>query len=580
MQLLNVNVGKIRKQVIDGAEVETAYVKAPTAQPWVVSDHGIAGNEVAVHADHLYAFDHESYAYWADHLAVERSAWTDGFFAENLTLDSLDLTALRVGDVLSLGETRLVVTGPRVPCWKLSWRLGQPKTFIKHFRTSGRSGVYLGVLRPGTIRAGDRLSVIHKVPENPTVADLALVCDPEGDISDEAAEVVRRALACEELSPTVRMLLTLKQANIDRVRGRHKEGWRGWRQFAVDTVTRESSNVYSFTLEPADGGSLPALEAGQHIAVQLLSPGVPPIVRTWSLSEYHEAPSRYRVTVRSLPGGVGVARMLDAAENGAHVLLRAPGGAFRLSMGGFRTVVLIAGGVGISPLMAMVQAHLGRGAAAPPLWVFYGFRNGAETPFREELEALAGEHEDVHLRQYQSAGDPVATTVGSVVRGRMTAESVRTALEGNYVHIPSGRLEAPWFEADFYICGPESFNTDIVAGLVAAGANADQVHVEEFHPAAEQVHAPLVPMDDARVRFCGAGVEAEWIATQERTLLELGEHSGLDMPSYCRSGSCHTCVARIVRGSVSGPVITTGEGESRALLCSSYPASSEVWLDI
>lgn len=101
-QLLSVDAGVVKDQVINGASVPTAHVKQPVARPWVVTPTGVAGDEVAAHTDHLYVFDRASYDFWSRELGVDRSAWPDGTFAENLTLDHLDAPSLHLGDVLTL----------------------------------------------------------------------------------------------------------------------------------------------------------------------------------------------------------------------------------------------------------------------------------------------------------------------------------------------------------------------------------------------------------------------------------------------------------------------------------------------
>ncbi len=575
MRLVNFNVGEVTTQLIDGAEVRTGYLKAPAAQPWMITAAGAEGDHVAVHPDHLYVFDRASYDFWARELAVDRSSWPDGFFAENLTVDTIDQTVLHVGDMLEVGGAQLVVTGPRVPCWKLSWRLGQPKTFIRRFRTSGRSGVYLGVRRPGAVGPGDSLTVVEQARGNPTVAEVARL-GADRDLTPEDVGTVERALACPDLSLTVRMMLTLTMTDIDRRRNRRTQRWAGWRPFLVDDPVSESTGVYSFSLRPADGAALPTPEPGQHVAVRLGAEGTEPVVRTWSLSEHAEEPPRYRITVRELPGSVGVPRLLTAASAGTTVHLRAPGGSFRLDLTGFRPVVLIAAGTGISPLMAMAQAHVRRGAAAPPLWLFYGTRNATEAPLWEALARIAGDRPDVHLFSFRSRPNEDLLNRTAVL-GRISAATVIQSLQGNYLRLGSGTMPAPWFETDVYICGPGQFNADIRDGLLAAGANADQVHTEQFS-ASYPIGASTGHADNARVRFVASGLEVDWIAAENRTLLELGEDHGLTLPSYCRSGSCHTCEARIVRGTVNGAIVTGAD--HRALLCSSYPASEQVWLDI
>lgn len=577
MRLLNVNVGQITTELIDGAEVRTGYLKIPVPQPWLITETGVDGDHVAVHPDHLYAFDRESYDFWAEELAAERWGWSDGFFAENLTVDAIDQDELRVGDVLEVGSAQLVVTGPRMPCWKLSWRLGQPKTFIKRFRTSGRSGVYLGVRRPGLVAPDDELTVVEPAVGAPTVAELARL-GADRELTAEDVDVVQRALACSDLSLTVRMMLTLTMSDIARRRGRRAPAWSGWRPFLVDQPVVESTDVLSFGLRAADGAALPIPEPGQHVAVRLDAAGGAPVVRTWSLSEHVEEPTRYRITVRQLPGSLGVPRLLAAAAAGGPVELRAPGGSFRLDLAGFRPVVLIAAGTGISPLLAMAQAHVRRGAEASPLWILHGTRRTADAPLQAELASLAADHQDVHLFRFASRPADSVPEDLSLRPGRITATAVIEILRGNYLRMGSETMDAPWFESDVYVCGPGAFNAEIRDGLVAAGANADQIHTEQFS-ASLPVGAHVARPDDARVRFVASGLDVAWVAEEQLTLLELAEEHGLAVPAYCRSGSCHTCEARVVRGTVDGAVIK-GPDDQRALLCSSYPSSSQVWLDI
>ena len=414
MRLVSFNTGIIRPQIIDGEVVRTAHVKSPEAQPWIITPSGAAGDQVAVHSDHLYAFDRAGYDHWAQELGVARRSWPDGHFAENLTLDTLDQSQLRVGDHYRVGEATIVVTGPRVPCWKLTWRLGQPKSFMRRFRLSGRSGAYFGVVRPGRVRPEDRLVLIGRDEGAPTVAELSRLCDSGTRITAYERTVINVALASNHLSATVRGTLDLKVAALERDGGASAPGWPGWRPFEIGRVVHETADTASFHLRPADGGRLPGFRAGQHVVARLNQPSGRPIVRTWSLSSYASHPDTYRITVRRRP----------------------------------------------------------------------------------------------------------------VVRD----------------------------------------------GLVAAGANPDLVRVEDFGAAS------VLPSrhTDAVVRYAPSGVEATWVSKDERTLLELAEDSGLEVPYDCRAGTCRTCESRLTCGDVDGPVTEAGDGTRHVLLCVSYPRSGRV----
>jgi ferredoxin-NADP reductase/MOSC domain-containing protein YiiM/ferredoxin len=575
MRLLNLSTGRIRTQLIDGEEVRTAYVKTPVAEPWVLTPTGPEGDEVAVHSDHLYVFDHASYDYWAAELGVPRESWGDGHFAENLTLDVLDQTRLHVGDRFRLGTAVIVVTGPRVPCWKLTWRLGQPKTFMRRFRLSGHSGAYFGVVEPGVIRPGDELALVQAAEGAPTVAELSRLCDSGTRVAPADRAVIDRALALPELSDTVRATLELKIANLDD--DTSPGSWRGWRRFEIDREVAETPDARSFSLRPLDGGILPGFHAGQHVVVRMREGDAAPVVRTWSLSEYAAAPERYRITVRIRPDGLGSPLLARAARGGVTVELRQPSGRFRLNRGSFRPVMLIAAGIGITPLMAMVRAHLERSGTVPPLWLLYGSPAPEHTAFRAQLDALAAAHADVHVHYFFSRPTDREATTGEATahRGRLTTARALEVLRGNYLPTADGPAAIPWFESDIYLCGPEGFAETMRDELVAAGANPDLVFVEDILAATSETVA-VSRHTDAVVRYGSRAAWAVWPAAEEPTLLELGERSGLRLPFDCRAGTCRTCESRLLCGEVDGAVSTASDGSRRVLLCVSYPASDLV----
>ena len=570
MRLIAFNTGVIRPQLIDGVEVRTGYVKTTAPQPWVVTPSGAAGDEVAVHADHLYVFEHASYDFWATELGVPRETWHDGHFAENLTVDTLDQTTLRVGDHYRLGTALLVVTGPRVPCWKLTWRLGQPKPFMKRFRLSGRSGSYFGVVEPGVVSPGDRLHLVSSSEGAPSVAELAMLCDASTRITAAQLETITRALDNVHLSPTVRGTLNLKVANLER----QSDSWTGWRRFDVHEVTNELSDVLSLVLRPTDGGTLPGYRAGQHVVVRITEPGAKPVIRTWSLSNHSREPDHYRISVKLRPTGVAGAALARMGPR-ATVELRAPAGDFHLNRGSFRPVVLVAAGIGITPMIAMIQAHLDRTEHMPPLWLLYGSTDAEHTAFRDHLEAVFGQHDDLHLHFFYSRA---AGAGPNVHQGRITAERVIELLGANYLRVDDGGMPLiPWFESDIYICGPTEFTATLRGELTSAGANPDLIFAEDF----AAVGGTTVPTrhSSARVHFSPSGLDTTWSSAEEQTLLELAEQNGLDLPFDCRAGSCGTCESTLLRGEVDGTVTVAADGSRRVLLCCSFPRSDEVVIE-
>ena len=560
MKLLNFSTGRIQTFKINGMAVQTAHVKTPVGEPWMIDENGAVGDRRAVHPDKIYAYARTGYAYWSDRLKVDPASWPDGFFGENLTLDTLDERDVRVGDVFAIGDqVRLVVAGARTPCAKLAWRLGQPRAFQRTFALSRHTGVYLGILETGAVRPGDMLRRVQHDPTMPSVADL---CDYVASHDPPPLEPLERLLAFAHLSPTIRLLLGAKLDAAERAAALVEGRWRGWRPFVIDAIREEARDIRSVQLRPADGGPLCQPRPGQFVTARIAAADGTHILRSWSVSAFAHAMDRYRLTVRrqSGPGS----NWLHRAEPGATLMLRAPAGRFVLDEG-FRPVAMVAAGIGITPLLAMLQAHLLRpsGAAA---YLFYGARSPAELAFRDELDALAGRHPQLRVTyRYSRWAD------GAQAAARIDPATVVEGLADLHVVLEGRRIDLPWFEADIYLCGPGAFCAELRDGLIALGANPDHLFTEQFDA--------VVPDDSdvahARIRFARSDLTVDWRAEEDLTLLAVAERAGLSVAHDCRSGACLTCKTRIVAGGVTA-VAPDGE----ALMCIGRPATAELVLDL
>lgn len=570
MRLLNFSIGQLQTIQIGSEVVRTGHLKAPVAEPWIITDDGAAGDQRAVHPDKLYAFSREAYDHWGAHLGIDPARWPDGFFGENLTLDTLDEDDLRVGDEFELGaEVRLVVAGARTPCLKLAWRLSQPRTFQRVFALSRRSGVYLGVLETGRVEPGDVLRRVRHDPAMPSVADISAFI---ANRDPPPLEPLERALACSSLSHTNRLLLGAKLDQSRRAANEAAGAWRGWRSFTIDRVVEENDAVRSVHLRPSGGARLGRPRPGQHVAVRMDVEGGDggagersksrPLVRYWSLSAHADAPDDYRLSVRRQDGPGS--RWLHDATPGTPVQLRAPAGNFVLAEGSYRPVVFVAAGIGITPLLAMLHAQLRRPGAAPA-YLIYGARTPADVAFRDELDALARGHASLAVHYvYSRSGD------GGRPAARISADLLLGFLHDVHVVMDGRRIALPWFEADIYICGPGELCRTLPAELVARGGNADHIFVELFEA------ATIAPTDlkRAEVRFARSGRVATWTATADPTLLDLAREAGVAIPADCESGSCLTCKTLVLEGEAT---LRTSDGAT--LPCIARPATASIVLD-
>ena len=165
MRVLSVNVGLPREVVVDNHRVPTSIFKAPVSGRVPVRQHNLAGDQqsdLSVHggpAKAVYAYPREHYAFWREELpGVDLQP---GHFGENLTVEGLREDDVHVGDRLRVGTAELVVTQPRLPCYKLGIRFGRAD-MVKRFHKSERSGFYLSVHVEGDVAAGDAIEILER----------------------------------------------------------------------------------------------------------------------------------------------------------------------------------------------------------------------------------------------------------------------------------------------------------------------------------------------------------------------------------------------------------------------------------
>jgi MOSC domain-containing protein YiiM len=163
-RILSVNVGQPREIQWRGETVTTSIFKEAVSGPVMLHRLNLAGDKQADLTVHggvnkaVYLYPSEHYPYWQDELPDTSLAW--GMFGENLTSTGLLEATVHIGDQFRIGAARLVVTEPRVPCYKLGIRFGRPD-MVKRFLASRRSGFYCAVLEEGLVQAGDIIERIH-----------------------------------------------------------------------------------------------------------------------------------------------------------------------------------------------------------------------------------------------------------------------------------------------------------------------------------------------------------------------------------------------------------------------------------
>ena len=176
MHIVSVNVGRPREVKRNGQAVLTSIWKDPVEGPVRVRRlnlDGDAQSDLRVHGGPekaVYAYPSEHYDYWRRELEIDSLPW--GSFGENLTTAGITESGIGIGDRLRIGSAELMVTQPRLPCFKLGIRFDR-EDIIKRFMRSGRSGFYLSVVREGELAAGDPVEIVSRDANGVTVADVA-----------------------------------------------------------------------------------------------------------------------------------------------------------------------------------------------------------------------------------------------------------------------------------------------------------------------------------------------------------------------------------------------------------------------
>ncbi|WP_225033010.1 NO-inducible flavohemoprotein [Paraburkholderia sp. XV] len=239
-------------------------------------------------------------------------------------------------------------------------------------------------------------------------------------------------------------------------------GWRGTRPFVVARKVKESDEITSFYLRPADGGALLEFHPGQYIGLKLIVDGEE-IRRNYSLSAAANG-REYRISVKREPNGKASNYLHDSVNEGATLDLLTPSGDFTLEHSD-KPLVLISGGVGITPTLAMLNAAL---ETSRPIHFIHAARHGGVHAFRDHIDELAARHPQLkrfYVYEKPRQQDEAHHAEGYIDEARLIE------------WLPSTR------DVDVYFLGPKSFMKAVKRHLKAIGVPEKQSRFEFFGPA-------------------------------------------------------------------------------------------------
>ena len=307
-----------------------------------------------------------------------------------------------------------------------------------------------------------------------------------------------------------------------------------WMNLVVAKAWREAADVHCFELVDPEGGQLPPFTAGAHVDVEI----APGLVRQYSLCNDPKRRDHYQIAVLREPasrgGSIG---LIDRATAGASLKVSEPHNHFALEPSARRTV-LIAGGIGVTPILCMAErlAHTGE-----PFELHYAARSPARAAFLDRIRASAFAD---RTRLYFSEGPQAA---------RLDLDAV---------------LANPVPGAHLYVCGPARLIEAALATAKARGWPSSRLHREFFAPPEGEDQGPA---EGFEVEIASSG--QVFAIPADRTVTQVLAEHGIEVATSCEQGVCGTCVTRVLEGTPDHRdfYLTAEEqaaGDQMALCCS------------
>lgn len=594
----------------------TAIVRTPSTTPLVLSpEHGIEGHRSAVHDAQVYAFFAQHYDYWTARLGIARAAWDWAFWGENLTLrvpEGVDETNVRIGDrwVFSSREADgkdgdgegvvLEVCGGRNPCSRLAWRCGQPGSWLAQVAKTGFCGVYLKIIRGGSIAAGDTARIIPTSSKDTVPAASISQCAYSSLTDPATRTLAQQILRAPGLQNMNRQVIQRKLGMIEETAAAGMNRWAGWRSLRVVDVVDECASVKSFYLGSSDERPLATYVPGQFLTIKLPSGQI----RCWSISSWSPSsttslPPVYRITVKK---GPSASKYLHSQiSKGDTLLARSPAGSFvpDWSKEFPPRQIYLSAGIGVTPILSMLQAHFAHPTLAKtPAILIHIARNSAEDLTRVESQLPSSD-------LFRTIRFYTAPTAGVDVQGetfehagRPTHDFYDNLLGEPYKIDPLGitPIELPGNLSNAYICGPPDFVDTTRGFLEKCRVPPPAIHHETFASNSDQplkIDSMLdtesgdteIP-DESTIQFREKDVK--WKKDEELSILQLLERDsqGDEPDSACRVGDCGTCEVKILEGEArvskkAGKEAREASGKPGTVIrtCCSFPASQLLKLE-
>jgi len=330
----------------------------------------------------------------------------------------------------------------------------------------------LDALAPAVERIAQKHAGLQILPEHYPYVGEALLAAIKEVLGDAATDEVMAAWG--EAYWFLADILIAREAKIYQELESAEGGWSGWRPFTVEEIRPESTIITSFILRPKDRGPVIRHKPGQYLTFWLDLPGSAPLKRNYSISSAPNGES-YRISVKREPHGIVSNWLHDHANIGTELRVAPPAGEFFLPQKPARPLVLLSGGVGLTPMMSMLETIAQQRSDVRAHYV-HGALNGSVHAMGARVRALSEDTENIRVTTFYE------TPRNTDILGRDYDRAGR--IDGDWL-----RAETPIAEAEYFVCGPKSFLRTLVSDLSLSGVPANRIHYEFFGPADELLAA-------------------------------------------------------------------------------------------
>ena len=359
-----------------------------------------------------------------------------------------------------------------------------------------------------------------------------------------------------------------------RTESEKREARRTYYRYTVEQIEDESPEVKSFYLSREDGGLLEPALPGQHLMFKVpAGKEGRTLLRFYTLSDI-DGQDYYRISVKreqapqgshDIPAGAVSNFLHDTLKPGDTIEARGPLGDFTPDLRSHKPVVLVSGGIGITPILAMLKGIL-RQDEKRKIHLFLAFRTPGLEVFRKEIDEVLEAYPNVSCNRFYDEVEP------------KTMDGVPNSFAGRIgIDFIMQEVSSP-MKADYFICGPGPMMAAITSGLMEAGISDEQIHTESFTQgrSASGDGSAAGDVSHYQISFSRSGKSVTWDA-EFKNLLEFSEDNDVAMESGCLFGECGACAVKLNQGEVEYPFTTAYKPpKGQCLPCSCRPKSDIV----